>query len=63
MITDKLDQATFALLKSPGPANIDPDDLNIERCEETANLKVCVWGNAAKNPRYDDETLFMIDSI
>lgn len=50
LISLKLDDATWLLLKSPGNC-IDPDTLNIQHIEESENIKVCVWGNAAKNPR------------
>jgi len=50
LIFQKLDESSFELLKSPNKA-IDPDTFNICQIEQSKRLKVCLWGNAAKNPR------------
>ena len=51
LVFKKLDESTFEILKTPDKA-IDPDTLNICQIHQSKQVKICVWGNAAKNPRF-----------
>jgi len=50
LIFTKLDESAFDVLHTPEHA-IDPDTLNISQVEESPRFKLCLWGNASKNPR------------
>ena len=49
------------MLKSPAE-KINSDTFNIQHVEESKNIKLCLWGNAAKNPRYE-VTLYLVKKI
>lgn len=51
LLSLKLDESSWNLLKSPGDSIDSSDTMNILHVEQSANIKVCLWGNAAKNPR------------
>jgi len=50
LITEAFDSVTFSVLQKPN-GMIDSDSLNISLIEKSKHIKLCLWGNAAKNPR------------
>ncbi|XP_057317605.1 dynein axonemal intermediate chain 7-like isoform X2 [Hydractinia symbiolongicarpus] len=50
LMREKIDAATLTVLISPH-GKIDVDTLNIFDDAKSAHIKLCLWGNAAKNPR------------